>query len=53
MLYMLWNECAPNNFYKDRCKNRNFIYLSGKNVLYPKTSGIFWKLKKTLKTTSI
>lgn len=32
-----------NDFYKHICKNNNFIYLSRKNFLYPKTSEIVWR----------
>ena len=43
MLYMLWNECFPNDIYKHICQNDNFIYLNWKNVLHQKTSEIFWQ----------
>ena len=36
MIYMLWKECMPRNFYKHICKEQNFLYLNGKNVLQPK-----------------
>lgn len=37
---------GPNVFlikvFQHICKNENFIYLNGKNLLYPKSSEIFW-----------
>ena len=36
MIYMLWKECIPTRFYKHICKEQNFLYLNGKNVLQPK-----------------
>ena len=33
---MLWKECMPDKFYKHICKEKNFLYLKGKNVLQPK-----------------
>ena len=35
MIYMLWLECMPQRFY-NICKEKNFLYLNGKNVLQPK-----------------
>ena len=40
MIYMLWKECMPQKCYKYICKNHNFLYLNGKNVLQPKVSNI-------------
>ena len=40
IIYMLWDECIEKDFYKHVCENNNFIYLSGKNVLYSKTAQI-------------
>ena len=37
---MLWDECIEKTFYEHICENDNFIYLSGKNVLYSKTAQI-------------
>ena len=37
---MLWKECISQKFYKYICKNNNFLYLNGKNVLQPKVSDI-------------
>ena len=36
MIYMLWEECMPQKFYKHICKKKRFLYLNGKNVLQPK-----------------
>ena len=40
MMYMLWKECMPVKFYRHICKETNFLYLNGKNVLQPKVSEI-------------
>ena len=32
MVYMLWRECIPSEFYKYICKEKKFIYLNGRNV---------------------
>ena len=40
MIYMLWKECMPPNFYQYICKNKNFLYLNRKNVPQPKVSEI-------------
>ena len=37
---MLQKECIPQKFYKHICKDSNFLYLNGKNVLQPKVSEI-------------
>ena len=39
-MYMLWKECMPVKFYRHICKEKNFLYLNGKNVLQPKVSEI-------------
>ena len=36
MIYILWKECMQQRFYQHICKEKNFLYLSGKNVLQPK-----------------
>ena len=43
MIYMLWKECIPAEFYKFICKEEHFLYLNGKNVLYQKIGEIVWK----------
>ena len=40
MIYMIWKECMPAQFYKFICREENYIYLNGKNVLQPKVSEI-------------
>ena len=40
MLYMLWKECMPANFYRHICKEKNALYLNGKNMLQPKVAEI-------------
>ena len=40
MVYMMWKECMPTQFYRFICKEENFLYLNGKNVLQPKVSEI-------------
>ena len=36
MIYMVWKGCMPAQFYKFMCREVNFLYLNGKNVLQPK-----------------
>lgn len=43
---MLWDEWIPPSFYKCLCESERFIYLNGKNVLYPQTSEIVNKSVK-------
>ena len=40
MIYMVWKECMSAQFYKFICREENFLYLNGKNVLQPKVSKI-------------
>ena len=40
MTYMLWKEYMPQKFYNNICKENNFLYLNGKNVLQPRVSEI-------------
>ena len=42
MIYMLWKEGVPAGFYVFICQEENFLYLSGKNVLHPRTSDMVW-----------
>ena len=35
IIYMFWDECVNVEFYKHICQKSNFIYLNGKNVVYP------------------
>ena len=32
IVYMLWRECIPTEFYKHICEEQNFIYLKGLNI---------------------
>ena len=43
MIYMLWKECMPSDFYRYIFTEENFLYLNGKNVLYPKLTEIISK----------
>ena len=40
MLYMLWKECKPPNFYQHIFKEKHFLYLNDKNILQPRVSKI-------------
>ena len=35
MVYMLWRECIPSEFYRYICKEKDFIYLNGRDVGQP------------------
>ena len=35
MIYMLWRESIPSEYYRFFCEEKNFIHLNGKNVLQP------------------
>ena len=35
MVYMLWRECIPSEFYKYICEDENFKYLNGRDVSQP------------------
>ena len=35
MIYMLWRECMPLDYYKYVSEEKNFNYLNGKNFLQP------------------
>ena len=52
MIYMLWRECMPIEYYKFICEEKNFMYLNGKDVLQPKglqiIADFIEKNKKTL-----
>ena len=43
IIYMVWKECMPGEFYKYISLKENFLYLNGKNVLCPKVSDIIQK----------
>ena len=40
---MFWEEGNEPSFYKDIWKPDNFVYLNGKNVIYPHVADIGWK----------
>ena len=40
---MFWDKCVDSKFYKHIFLLQNFIYLNGKNVLYPRVAEIVWK----------
>ena len=46
MLYMLWKECMPQKLYQHICKEKNSLYLNGKNVFQPKVSEIITEFLK-------
>ena len=35
MVYMLWRECISSDFYRYICREKNFIYLNGRDVGQP------------------
>ena len=35
MVYMLWRECVPSDFYRCICEDKNFIYLNVRDVGQP------------------
>ena len=43
MIHMFWEECNKPSLYKHICKPDNFMYLKGKNVIYPHVVNIVWK----------
>ena len=40
IIYMLWKECMLQKLYRHICKEKNFLYLNGKNVLQNKVQEI-------------
>ena len=40
MVYMLWRECIPHEFYRHICEEKNFVYLNGRDVGQPGALGI-------------
>ena len=42
IVYMFCEECVDQVFYRHICEKENFLYLNGKNVLYPKSAEIVW-----------
>ena len=37
---MFWDERVESPFYRHICERDNFLYLNGKNVLYPRSTDI-------------
>ena len=35
MVYMIWRECIPVDFYRYICEENNFIYLNGRDAAHP------------------
>ena len=35
MVYMLWRECVPSEFYRYICEEKNFLYLNSRDVGQP------------------
>ena len=46
MIHMFWENCNEPSFYKHICKPDNFMYLNGKNVIYPDVVEIVWNYIK-------
>ena len=51
MIYMLWKECMPSDFYRYIFTEENFLYLNGKNMLHPKWLKLFGNLLRSIKKT--
>ena len=32
MVYILWRECIPQEFYKYICEEQNFMFLNGRDI---------------------
>ena len=43
VIHMFWEDCKEPSFYKHICKPENFMYLNGKNVIYPRVAEIVHK----------
>ena len=43
MISIFWEECNEPSFYKHICKLEKFLYLNGKNVIYPHVAETVWK----------
>ena len=35
IVYILWRECVPSEFYRYICEEKNFLYLNGRDVCQP------------------
>ena len=40
---MFWEDCNEHTFYKHIWEPDNFLYVNGKNVIYPRVADIVWK----------
>ena len=40
VIYIIWKEFMPQAFYRHICKEKNFLYINGENLLQPKVSEI-------------
>ena len=38
MIYLIWKECMPSEFFKCICEEEHFMYLYGKTVIYSKVA---------------
>ena len=47
MIYILWKEYMPAEFYTHICQEKNILYLNGKNVLQPKVLQIISEFIET------
>ena len=53
MIYMLWRGCMPVEYCSFISEEKNFLYLNGKNVLWPKVLQIIAEfIEKDEKTLS-
>ena len=43
IIYMFWEECVEKKIYHHICERENFLYLNGKNVVYPRSAEIVMK----------
>ena len=50
---MFWEDCKEPSFYKHICKPENFMYLNGKNVIYPRVAEIVHKYIERIRKTLI
>ena len=47
MIYLIWKECMPSEFFKYICEEENFMYLNGKTVVYSKVADMISKFIET------
>ena len=43
MIYLVWKECVPADFYRHFCKEENLMYSNGKTVIYSTVAEIVLK----------